>query len=159
MQCRHTVPDWHRYVDPAADVVPILAACRLLVKEGEPARDPRGIACSYWGHQRDCPLFEGPGAVTRRQASSSERPAARDLPAGTEAMWPVRAPGATDGMRLVMLGLGVTSTALMLVTVAVGLTAQSGKGFPIGYLRLILVAGTLSIVTHVLAVLRTWARR
>jgi hypothetical protein len=58
-----------------------------------------------------------------------------------------------------MLGLGVTSTALMLVTVAVGLTAQSGKGFPIGYLRLILVAGTLSIVTHVLAVLRTWARR
>lgn len=159
MQCRHTVPDWHRYVDPGADVVPIWAACRLLVKEGEPARDPRGIACSYWGHQRDCPLFDGPGAVTRKPASSAERPAARDVPVGTEAIWPVRAPGATDGMRLVMLGLGVASIALMLFTVGVGLTVLSGKGAPAGYVRLILVAGTVSIVTHVLAMLRTWARR
>jgi len=159
MHCRHTVPDWHRYVDPSADVVPILAACRLLVKEGEPARDPRGIACTYWGHQRDCPLFEGPGAMARTPASGGERPAARDVPAGTEAMWPVRAPGAPDGMRLVVLGLGVTSTALMLVTVGVGLTALGGKGVPAGYLRFILVAGTVSIVTHVLAMLRIWARR
>ena len=159
MQCRHTVPDWHRYVDPAGDAVPIFAGCRLLVKESEPARDPRSIACAYWGHQRDCPLFDGRGAPARPQPRGAERPAAKDVPMVTEAVWPVRAPGARDGMRLVMIGLGVLSTALMLLTVGVGLSILGGKSTLAGYLHLTLAAATVSIVTHVLATLRTWARR
>ena len=106
MQCRHTVPDWHRYVDPAGDAAPIFAACRLLVKEGEPARDPRSIACTYWGHQRDCPLFEGAGGAARTEPRAAERRASRDVPVAMDAVWPVRAPGARDGMRLVLIGLG-----------------------------------------------------
>lgn len=59
MLCRHTVPDWHRYVRPTGVATPIFAGCRLLVKEGEPAEDPRTVACKFWGRQRDCPFFEG----------------------------------------------------------------------------------------------------
>ena len=159
MQCRHTVPDWHRYVDPAGDVVPIFAACRLLVKEGEPARDPSSIGCTYWGHQRDCPLFEGPGAAARTQPRAAEPPASGDMPVAVGAAWPVRAPGAKDGMRLVLIGLGVLSTALMLLTAGVGLSVLGGKTSPAYFLHLVVVAATVSIATHVLATLWTWARR
>jgi len=159
MQCRHTVPDWHRYVDPAGDAVPIFAACRLLVKEGELARDPRSIGCTYWGHQRDCPLFEGPGATARTQPSVVERPASRDVPVATGTVWPVRTPGAKDGIRLILVGLGVLSTGLMLLTLGIGLTVLSGKTSPAGFLRIVVVAATVSMATHILATLRTWARR
>jgi hypothetical protein len=159
MQCRHTVPDWHRYVDPAGDAAPIFAACRLLVKEGEPARDPRSIACTYWGHQRDCPLFEGAGGAARTEPRAAERRASRDVPVAMGAVWPVRAPGARDGMRLVLIGLGALSIILMLLTVGVGLAVLHGKRSPAGYLHLVWVAATVSIATHVLATLRAWARR
>ncbi len=59
--CRHTEPDWARHVrDPDAGV-PLFAACRLLLKDGEPVDDPRTIACGFWGRQSECPLYEGPG--------------------------------------------------------------------------------------------------
>ena len=61
MRCRHTVADWARYVRAPGEAAPIYAACGMLVKEGEPAEDPRTIACGYWGRQPDCPLYEGPG--------------------------------------------------------------------------------------------------
>ena len=159
MQCRHTVPDWHRYVEPEGDAVPIFAGCRLLVKEGELARDPRSIACACWGHQRDCPLFDGPGATPKTQAGAGERPACRDVPVAMKAVWPVRAPGAKDAMRHVLIGLGMLSTAAMLVTLVVGLAVLSGRGPVAGYLHVTLMAATVSIVTHVLAMLRAWARR
>lgn len=159
MQCRHTVPDWHRYVDPAGDTVPIFAGCRLLVKEGEAARDPRSIACAYWGHQRDCPLLDGPGAPAETQTRGAGRSASKDVPMMTEAVWPVRAPGARDGMRLVIIGLGVLSTVLMLWMVGVGFSVLSGKSTLAAYLHVTLVAATVSMVTHVLATLRSWARR
>jgi len=159
MQCRHTVPDWHRYVDPTGDAVPIFAGCRLLVKEGQPARDARSIACAYWGHQRECPLFDGPGAPSRTPPGAAGRPVSTDVPVRMEAVWPVRAPGTTDGMRLVMIGLGALSTVLMLLTVGIGLSILSGKRTPAGYMHVMLVAATVSIVTHVLATLRAWARR
>lgn len=159
MQCRHTVPDWHRYVDPAGDAAPIFAACRLLVKEGQPTRDPRSIACTYWGHQRDCPLFEGAGGAARTEPRIAEGCASRDVPVAMDAIWPVRAPGARDGMRLVLIGLGSASIILMLLTVGVGLAVLRGEWSPAGYLRLVSVAAAISIATHVLATLRTWARR
>ena len=159
MQCRHTVPDWHLYVDPAGDAVPIFAACRLLVREGELARDPHSIACGYWGHQRDCPLFDGPGAAARALPRGAERSASRDVPVATDTLWPVRASGSRDGMRLVLIGLGVVSTALMLFTAGVGLTILAGKTTPASYRHLVVVTVSVSVVTHVLATLRTWARR
>ena len=159
MQCRHTVPDWHRYVDPTGDRIPIFAACRLLVKEGELARNPRSIGCTYWGHQWDCPLFEGPGAMPRTQPGAVERPASRDVPVAMNTVWPVRAPGSMDGTRLVLIGLGVLSTCLLFLTVGVGLTVLGGKTSPVGFLRLVVVAASVSIATHLLATLRAWARR
>jgi hypothetical protein len=62
-------------------------------------------------------------------------------------------------MRLVMIGLGVLSTILMLLTVGVGLSILGGKSTLAGYLYLTLAAATVSIMTHVLATLRAWARR
>jgi len=159
MQCRHTVPDWHRYVEPAGDAFPIFAACRLLLREGEPARDTRSIACSYWGHQRDCPLFEGPGEAAKTQPGAAERSPSRDVPVAVGTVWPVRVPGERDGMRLVLIGLGVLSTALMILTVGVGLSVLGGKAGPAGHLYLVLAAATVSIVTHALATLRIWAGR
>lgn len=159
MRCRHTVPDWHRYVDPAADALPIFAGCRLLVKGSERARDPRSIACTFWGHQGDCPLFEGPGTGAKTEPGGAERSASKDTPVAVDAIWPVRVPGSTDGMRFVLIGLGVISTILMLLTAGIGLSVLRGKIGLVDYLHLVLVAAVMSVVTHVLATLRTWAGR
>ena len=159
MQCRHTVPDWHRYVAPMADPAPVLAGCRLLVREGEPASDPRSIACAYWGHQRDCPLYEGPGGSAKAQPARAGRSPGSDVPVAVDAVWPARAPGAMDGMRLVIIGLGVLSTMLLVGTAGISLAALRGTALPSGSLHLTVAAATVSIVTHVLATLRTWARR
>jgi hypothetical protein len=159
MDCRHTVPDWHRYLKPTAEAVPIFAACRLLVKEGVAAGDPRSIACAYWGRQRECPLYDGPGGPARGQAGPIPRPASQETPVDPEAVWPVRAPGTTDRMRLVLIGLGVLSTALLGWLVAIGLSSSKGQAMPAAYLPLTVLAASVSIVTHVLATLRTWARR
>ncbi len=159
MDCRHTVPDWHRYVRPTGDALPIFAACRLLVKEGEQAGDPRSIACAYWGRQRECPLYDGPGGAARDQAGPIRRPAYPEVPVDPEQVWPVRVPGTTDRMRLVIIGLGVLSTALLGWMVPIGLSVLNGQAIPAGYVPLTLAGATVSIVTHVLATLRTWARR
>jgi hypothetical protein len=60
-------------------------------------------------------------------------------------------------MRIVLIGLGALSTALMLLTVGVGLLA--GATSPVGFQRFVLAAVTVSVVTHVLSTLRTWAGR
>jgi hypothetical protein len=62
-------------------------------------------------------------------------------------------------MRLALIGLGAASIILMLLTVGVGLAVLRGEWRPAGYLHLVSVAATISIATHVLAMLRTWARR
>ncbi len=156
MQCRHTVPDWHRYVDHPAEAAPIFAACRLLLREGEQRRDPRLIACGYWGHQRECPLYEGPGATGRVEAS---RAAPIDVPIGTEAIWPVRPPTARDGMRLVLLALGIVSIALLGWTAVVGFFLMRGTAAPVTFIFVAVTAAAISILTHALATLRVWARR
>ena len=159
MQCRHTVPDWHRYVNPAADAVPIMAACRLLVKEGEPASDPRSIACAYWGQQRDCPLYDGPGGPARPVKAGGARTPAGEVPVAADTVWPVRAPGAKDGLRRVMIGMGILSTALLLWTGFLGLSVLNGRAVSAASLYLTLVAAAVSVLTHVLATVRMWARR
>ena len=159
MQCRHTVPAWHKYVKTAEDAVPIFAGCRLLVKENERASDPRSIACNYWGHQRDCPLFEGTKETANTKPRVAERSVSGDVPVAADEIWPVRAPGAGDSMRLVLIWLGVLSAMLMLLTVGIGFRVLLGKVGPADYLHLVLAAGTMSVVTHVLATLRTWAGR
>jgi len=159
MDCRHTVPDWHRYLRPAEDALPIFAACRLLVKEGEPASDPRSIACAYWGRQPDCPLYDGPRVHRKDQPREGAWAASREVPVDPEAVWPVRVPGTADRMRLVIIGLGVLSIALLGWMVSIGLSVLNGQAVPATFVPLTLVAASVSIVTHVLAMLRTWARR
>ena len=81
MLCRHTEPDWLRYVRDPGEGVPIFAACKLLLKEGEAAEDPRTIACSYWGRQPECPLYEGPAKPAERTAeATAAAPPAREVP-------------------------------------------------------------------------------
>lgn len=80
MKCRHTVPDWARHVRAPDEVPPIFAACALLVKAGEPADDPRIIACGFWGRQPECPVYEGPGASVRPAAEAVSEPLAAELP-------------------------------------------------------------------------------
>jgi len=72
MLCRHTEPDWVRFVRDPGEGFPIFAACRLLVKAGDPADDPRTIACGYWGRQAECPLYEGPGGSAASAGSASD---------------------------------------------------------------------------------------
>ena len=83
--CRHTEPDWVRFVRDPAEGAPIFAACRLLVKEGEPAEDPRAIACGYWGRQPECPLYEGPGSMASPPPAPAA-PEAHDLPLSARQM-------------------------------------------------------------------------
>jgi len=159
MRCRYTVPDWHRYVVSGGDAAPIFAACRLLVKEGERAADPRSIACGYWGHQPDCPVYEGPKAPS--DARSRERLVAptADIPVAPERVWPVRAPGNPDGQRALLLLLGGLSAVLLGWAVVLSLAALFGKPVSAGYLIVTLIGGLLSLFTHILALLRLWVRR
>ena len=159
MQCRHTLPDWHRYVSPAVEALPIFAACRLLVKEGELSRDPRSIACAYWGRQRECPLYDGPGGPARTQIGISTRSPSTDTPVEADVVWPVRPPGARDGMRIVMIGLGVLSILLLGWIGLLGLSSLSAQAPTSGYVYATLGVAGLSVFTHILTTLWVWARR
>lgn len=159
MLCRHTVPDWHRYVDPGAETVPIYAACRLLVKEGEATRDPRAIRCGYWGRQRECPLYEGPGGRGAIRGDARERPATADVPVAPDEVWPVRPPGARDGWGRLQAGLEAVSIVLLLGAGAGAVGILRGNEAGTGYAGLVLGAVGVSMATLVLGRLRTWARR
>lgn len=163
MRCRHTVPDWHRFVVSPAEARPIFAACRLLVREDEQATDSHGIACSYWGHQPDCPVYDGPGARSETspvdQTWPIQRSASLDVPLAGEDLWPVRPPGATDGFRRIMIGLGMLSVALLAWSGLLGLAVMRGTSTPGRLVSVTLLAVTVSMATHILATLRAWARR
>jgi hypothetical protein len=156
MRCRHTVADWHRFVAASEEAPPIYAACRLLIREGQPAADPRTIACGFWGRQEHCPVYEGPRAAQvesparaadRRAAASAETRVALD------AVWPVRGPGEPDRV-------GLALTALRLAVI-LALAATAGviiaTGLP-GRPWLLAVIG-ISLATHILSALRAWAGR
>jgi hypothetical protein len=114
MVCRHTVPDWHRYVAPSAHGVPIFAGCRLLLEAGSAAEDPRRIACGYWGRQRECPLYAGEGASAGVGGLESSLYApSRDVPVTVDRVWPVRRPGAPGPARRLVIGLGILSVAVL----------------------------------------------
>jgi hypothetical protein len=159
MLCRHTVPDWHRYVDAGAETVPILAACRLLVKEGEPARDPRSIGCAYWGRQRECPLYEGPGGRIGSRRGEGTGRGAPDIPVPPEGVWPVRPPGERDRWRYLQSGFGAASLVLLLGAAIGTIGLLRGRVPGTGYAILVLAAAGVSIATLVLGWLRIWARR
>ncbi len=153
MRCRHTVPDWHRYVQ-ADQGAPIFAACRLLIQEGQPAADPRSIACGFWGRQPDCPLYDGPGKRAEATHGLSVR-ATQDEPLSAEKVWPVRAPGTPDRMRVGLIALVVVSIALLLwgvFVVAAGLQEEVTR---VGVGAILCVA----IITQLLSLVRIWARR
>ena len=163
MRCRHTVPDWQRYVVSVTETPPIFAACRLLLREGERASDSRTIACSYWRHQLDCPVYDGPEVRTEVSTGEQSWPirpvASADVPLTDEEPWPVRPPGATDGMRAIVIGLGISSVVLLIWTGVVGLSVMRGAAVPARLLTLTVAAVTVSIATHTLTTLRAWAGR
>lgn len=158
MRCRHTVPDWHRYVAVGEDARPIYAACRLLVKEGEHAADPQSIGCAYWGRQRECPLYDGPESSPGARPSPT-RAVTADVPVAPESIWPVRQPGATDGQRILLLVFGGLSVVLLGWLVVLSVASLAGKPVRLDYLIVALVGGSLSLVTHILTLLRLWVRR
>lgn len=163
MRCRHTVPDWQQYVVSVTDTPPIFAACRLLLREGDRASDSRTIACSFWRHQLDCPVYDGPEARTALSPGEQSWPirqvAPADVPLAGEEPWAVRPPGATDGMRSIVIGLGISSVALLIWTGVIGLSVMRGTAAPARLLTVAMAAATVSIVTHILATLRAWAGR
>jgi len=158
MLCRHTVPDWHRYVDAAADAAPIFAACRLLVKEGEPARSPQAVACAYWGRQRECPLYEGPGGRIAGREGRVPRPAATEVPVAVETVWPVRAPGARDAWRWLLPGLEAAAVILLMGAAIGAIRILQGRAPGVSYGGLVLGAAGVSISALVLGRLRSWAK-
>jgi len=159
MRCRHTVPDWHRYVTAAWDGPPILAGCRLLVKDGEQVSDPRAIACAYWGHQHECPLYDGPERQRGLVPTPGAVPAAPDEPVAPESVWPVRSPGSMDGQRVLLLVLGALSIMLLGWVSILGVSAMSEMRISTGLAIVAIAAGLVSFATHVLALLRLWVGR
>jgi hypothetical protein len=159
MRCRHTVPDWHRYVAAKEDAAPILAACRLLIQDGDRVKDPRSIACSYWGRQRDCPLYDGPGQVPRTSPTSGNGPAAPDEPLALEGAWPVRPPWVVDGSRVFLILLGGLSVVLLGLATVLSVMVLRGASIPSGYRTVLVIAGIVSLLTHMLTLLRLWVRR
>ncbi len=158
MHCRHTVPDWHRYVAAGEQARPIFAACRLLVREGERAADSRSVACAFWGHQRECPMYDGPASSPSTRPSPTDT-ATLDVPVTPESVWPVRQPGATDGQRVLLLVLGTLSVVLLGWAVVLSVAALLGRPVQSGFVFVTLVGGAVSLVAHVLTLLRLWVRR
>ena len=158
MRCRHTVPDWHRYVAAEEVTRPVLAACRLLIKEGETAADARAIACGFWGRQRECPVYDGPESSLSGHPKPA-RSAAIDAPVAVESVWPVRQPGATDGQRVLLMLLGGLSIVLLGWAVALSVAALLGRPVQSGYVTVTLIGGAVSLTTHVLVLLRLWIGR
>lgn len=68
------MPDWAQFVRAPGEGWPILAACRLLVKDGEQVDDSRTIACGYWGRQPECPFYAGEGAVPAAPVAAAAPP-------------------------------------------------------------------------------------
>jgi hypothetical protein len=158
MRCRHTVPDWHRYVAAGEVTRPVLAACRLLIKEGEPAADARTIACSFWGRQSECPFYDGPEPKPTGD-SSPKRRAGTDVPVEGEYVWPVRQPGATDGQRVLLMVLGGLSIALLGGAAVLGAALLLGQPVRNDLLIIMLAGSAVSVLTHFLMVLRLWVKR
>ncbi len=155
MRCRHTVPDWHRYMAPGETSRPIFAACRLLVKEGQQASDTRSIACGYWGRQPACPVYDGPEAVssTARRASHG----GTDVPVGPEGVWPVRVPAAADRPRRLWLAIGGISLVVLGWAIVSAAASLRGEGMPARRL-VALAGGAASSVALILTLMRLWVR-
>jgi len=141
------------------DAAPILAACRLLVQDGDRVEDPRSIACAYWGHQRDCPVYNGPGQAPGKPPTRGSGPAAPDEPLAPEGAWPVRAPGVVDGSRIFLILLSGLSIVLLGLATILSVTALRGASIPSGYRILLVIAGIVSLLIHVLTLFRLWVRR
>jgi hypothetical protein len=158
MRCRHTVPDWHRYVAAGEATRPVLAACRLLIKEGEPAADARTIACSFWGRQSECPFYDGPEPKPTG-GSSPKRHAGTDTPVECEHVWPARQPGATDGQRALLMVLGGLSIVLLGCAAVLGTAVLFGQPVQNDLLIITLAGSVVSVLTHFLMLLRLWFSR
>jgi hypothetical protein len=106
-----------------------------------------------------CPVYDGPIMDAGPRAPGPLDAAAGDIPVARGGLWPVRPPGAIDGQRVVLIVLGALSIVILGVAVAVSLAALNGRLVSTGSWVVILVAGALSLATHLLTLLRLWVRR
>jgi hypothetical protein len=141
------------------DPAPILAACRLLVRDGDRVEDPRSIVCKDWGHQRECPVYDGPEKVAGQPLTPTGRPADQDVLLASEGAWPVRASGAVDGSRIFLILMGGFSIVLLGLVAILSATVFGGATIPSGYRTVLVIAGIVSLLTHILTLLRIWVRR
>ena len=115
MLCRHTVPDYHKHLDPAAVAPAIFAACDLLITPGRLATDGMAIGCQYWGRQPACPYYETPSGDPPRFAPGSGF-VTLGAPAVEAAPVPLEIPPPSWGheaMRAVALALSAIAIALI----------------------------------------------
>lgn len=155
--CRHTVPDYHKHLDPAAVAPAIFAGCDLLITPGRLATDGMAIGCQYWGRQPACPYYETPADSPPRFAPGSgfvalAEPVAEATPTPQEA--PAPAWGG-EAMRAVAMGLSAIAIALIAWTAALWFMTGGGAGST-GARTAAAVAATVSVVAHLvtLVVLR-----
>jgi hypothetical protein len=105
-----------------------------------------------------CPVYDGPVVDAGPRALGPLDAAEGDVPAARGELWPVRTPGAIDGQLVVLIVLGALSIVILGVAVVLSLAALNGRVAPTGSWVVILVAGAVSLTTHLLTLLRLWVR-
>ena len=70
-----------------------------------------------------------------------------------------RSPGAVDGSRVFLILIGGLSIVLVGLAAILSVTAPSGAPIPSGYRIVLVIAGMVSLLTHVLTLFRLWVRR
>jgi hypothetical protein len=64
-----------------------------------------------------------------------------------------------DGSRIFLILLGGLSIVLLGLATILSVTALRGASIPSGYRAVLVIAGIVSLLTHMLTLLRIWVRR
>jgi hypothetical protein len=64
-----------------------------------------------------------------------------------------------DGSRIFLILLGGLSIALLGLAAILSVTVPSGASIPSGNRTVLVIAGIVSLLTHMLTLLRLWVRR
>ena len=64
-----------------------------------------------------------------------------------------------DGSRIFLIVLGGLSIVFLGLAAILSVTALSGASVPNGYRTVLVIAGIVSLLTHVLTLFRLWVRR
>ena len=104
-------------------------------------------------------MYDGPGKVVGQPLTPAGRPADQDFLLASEGAWPVRATGAVDGSRILLILMGGLSVVLLGLVAILSATVFRDATVPSGYRTVLVIAGIVSLLTHILTLLRIWVRR